>query len=594
MRVQVMVQAARALAQDDPSMVSKVLCSMPELEQYIFVNRYGHVALRDANGFDQLYEQIYKAHLESQLDEANAEGPRKPRGGRTSMLTRWLKMRLPFDAKLVLSGIQRTDHTVATEPEERAQLLADFWAPVFKKQPIDKKLAKAILKDHQNPYTGNQNIVLEDLHFTEFLRRARHSATGPDGVPYLALLKGSPKVATSLRLVTEHLMAGGNPAEDFNESFIALPAKDTKEEDKTAVVRPPDETRPLNLKNCDNKTCTGVINEILSDELPRWACKEQRGFVRYRQGLDNIIGMDTSARVLDFQCSEVLGDPLTSSDSSCDLMARTFQIAFLVLFDFKTAFPSVAYAYLVLCLHIGQFPEDIIRFFKAIYKNNKVFINIDGVVKYFCNVESGVLQGCTGSGSFFVIALNPILHMISQLTKLEKHERVRAFADDLAAALKSIYALKPLKLIFDIANKIANLELKIPKCVFIPLGAPVTEALKQQVRMGIEQVVPEWSSFKISDKGRYLGIWLGPGAHDNIWKEAQDKYVARSSSIAAAQTAPSLGVKIYNERAFPTLSYIAQIYPPLLLSFVLRSRYNRKSCMFQTTRSPQLFGFEVD
>lgn len=153
-------------------------------------------------------------------------------------------------------------------------------------------------------------------------------------------------------------MLGGRTApEKFGESFTALPAKGSLIEDLVQVVRPPEGTRPLNLKNCDNKTCTGVVHEVLAQDLPRTAPKEQRGLVRFRQGLEHIVDMDAQARIQDF---------LASSNIGQDVDEALLLLALMISFDFATAFPSVSHEYLFICLQCADVPTEVVNYFKAL------------------------------------------------------------------------------------------------------------------------------------------------------------------------------------------------------------------------------------
>ena len=60
------------------------------------------------------------------------------------------------------------------------------------------------------------------------------------------------------------------------------------------------------------------------------------------------------------------------------------------------------------------------NFLKALYTNNDVYINVEGVVSSFCPVLSGVLQGCPSSGSLFVIAVNPFLVMLDRIKESQE------------------------------------------------------------------------------------------------------------------------------------------------------------------------------
>jgi len=197
------------------------------------------------------------------------------------------------------------------------------------------------------------------------------------------------EAAVTLTQVTQLMCDTASPPPHFNVSLTVLPPKGTAQNDNERVIRSPEDTRPLSLKNSDNKVCTSIINRRLSIAAAEWAHKAQRGFVVGRQGLQNIVDIDTKARIADMVANISKSLPL------------------LVLFDFAAAFPSVAHAWLFLCLQAARLPQLIINYVLALYTANVGYILVEGQLQFFFNFLSGVLQGCPASGSLFVFALNP-------------------------------------------------------------------------------------------------------------------------------------------------------------------------------------------
>ena len=73
-----------------------------------------------------------------------------------------------------------------------------------------------------------------------------------------------------------------------------------------------------------------------------------------------------------------------------------------------------------------------------------------------------------------------------------------------------------------------NLILKPKKCIIIPLGAPVTDELVALVKDYLAREIPEWKDFEVADKGKYLGIMLGPGVIEDecVWAGPSKKWSA--------------------------------------------------------------------
>ena len=147
----------------------------------------------------------------------------------------------------------------------------------------------------------------------------------------------------------------------LNDSFAVFPPKGDHANDSTGPVRKPEDTRPLSLKNADNKTIAGITNCALSPKIATWADESQRGFVTGRNGLDNVVDLDSASRRL-------------------DLLATPGLIPILVFWDFAAAFPSIAHEYLMSCLRAAGLPAGFLNLVAAIYERCEVYLNNEGLV----------------------------------------------------------------------------------------------------------------------------------------------------------------------------------------------------------------------
>jgi len=139
---------------------------------------------------------------------------------------------------------------------------------------------------------------------------------------------------------------------------------------------------------------------------------------------------------------------------------------------------------------------------------------------------------------------------------------VRAFADDLATILSSLDVIPKRQSAFRVFSKVSGLTVKPKKCFSIPLGEVFGPDLVDKVRSFLASSVPSWQHFSITDKGKYLGFVIGPGASlEDIWRGAAAKREKRFLSLAASKDSPALGIQEYNSRAFSCLGYISQLYP---------------------------------
>ena len=126
-------------------------------------------------------------------------------------------------------------------------------------------------------------------------------------------------VAVQLVISRSTLVSNDNPF--FNEAFLTCLGK------KTAFVQDgigsvSSATRPLSVVNADNRLIASSVLKKASAKIEPWVSSNQRGFIKGRSMLQNIIEIDEPAMRIS------LGHP----DGA------------LVLFDFEAAFPSLAHS----------------------------------------------------------------------------------------------------------------------------------------------------------------------------------------------------------------------------------------------------------
>ena len=68
-------------------------------------------------------------------------------------------------------------------------------------------------------------------------------------------------------------------------------------DDHIEIVRKATDTRPINLKNTDNKIVAKALNISITPALMSQACELQNGFVRGRQLGQNSLDLDTHSRI---------------------------------------------------------------------------------------------------------------------------------------------------------------------------------------------------------------------------------------------------------------------------------------------------------
>ena len=85
----------------------------------------------------------------------------------------------------------------------------------------------------------------------------------------------------------------------INSLGIFLPKGTADDDIINSVKRSAANTRPLGLKNTDNKAIAAAVNHAIANAITKWADPQQNGFICGRQGLNNIIDIDARPRISD-------------------------------------------------------------------------------------------------------------------------------------------------------------------------------------------------------------------------------------------------------------------------------------------------------
>lgn len=136
----------------------------------------------------------------------------------------------------------------------------------------------------------------------------------------------------------------------------------------------------------------------------------------------------------------------------------------------------------------------------------------------FSHVTSGTVQGDPLGGSIDVLAADSVLGTVE--SAMAERGKLWACADDLAASLAGISAMKALVPIFAKAEVVAGLWVSATKPVVVPLIAAASERVCRRVRRRIAVDCPGWSRFALEGVGRYLGFWIGQAAGTKQWVAA--------------------------------------------------------------------------
>jgi hypothetical protein len=424
---------------------------------------------------------------------------------------------------------------IVTDDLKMAAVIGQHWRKVFQGTDATEQHFH-----HMQDLTAAVPLA-PDLSATPFDRddiiasmRRQDSAPGPDGICYSAWKAAGTVGIDILHNTIMELWNGGAPPPSFRRSLMTfLPKSDSQ-----AVG--PHELRPLALCDSDYKIIMGCINYRLALHLPDYVDDRQRGFMRGRLGLDNLLLLEAAA--------------MLASRSGAAAPALCF-------LDIAAAFPSLLHDFLkaVLDKFLGQHPLN--HMITTLYTDNTCDLVIRGSVLPGFRVLCGVRQGCPLSGSLFALAFHPIIVNLSDSlyrASMNTGHDIFGYADDIALVLYDLWKLLP-ALDHALAGVAAGAGLYInwQKVQLIPLWRHVDLEL---LRRRLSATCPRWKPTKLSMSAKYLGILVGPGVSDvDAFAAPLKKYMERCRFIAKMGLGWVRAASLHNIFALPVLSYVAQV-----------------------------------
>ena len=185
------------------------------------------------------------------------------------------------------------------------------------------------------------------------------------------------------------------------------------------------------------------------------------------------------------------------------------------------------------------------------YSDAEAWAESDGCHFFLFEIISGVLQGCPLSGFLFNICIDPLLWTFST-TIVKMHLGITlACADDLATALRRLETLKGIYNMFKRYEKISGLSLQPSKCILILTPVCASHHNIALVSAWLHENIPEWSNMKITNSGKYLGMYVGPHAGKSNWTEPLEKYKNRIHGLNIAGQSAISCIHKYNSTVLP-------------------------------------------
>ena len=195
-------------------------------------------------------------------------------------------------------------------------------------------------------------------HVDAAIRYAKNTSPGPDGIPYSAYkyFAGSSSVLHACVGDMSSVSFSSLP-DGFNHGNLScLPKKPSGQCEDGSHYYTPEGTRPLSVVNTDNRILASSLRLRSEPIFNAWISGAQRGFLRGRSMIANIMDVDFVARIASFMHS----------------------MPALASFDFKAAFPSVSHEYMWAMLELIGVPARAIHAYKCLYVDNRQVVCFRG------------------------------------------------------------------------------------------------------------------------------------------------------------------------------------------------------------------------
>ena len=420
----------------------------------------------------------------------------------------------------------RPDGSVTSDPAQMSAVLGGHWGEVFNQTECKEDDVSRFVNKYSTQFP-NVNWDLSEDQFLDMLGQTGNSAPGPDGIPYSCWRCAPRWIRSALYTCFSQWLDGRPLPTSFNYSFLALIPK------TDAVAPAATDTRPLSLGNTDGKIFAMGIQRMFEQGLDKYISVEQAGFMP-RSILRHVMDAEAQSMINSMRCP---------AGAAC-------------FFDFKAAFPSVCHKFLWEALKMAGIPERIIAAIRSLYRDNAHFLRWQMGRGPLFTVSSGVKQGCPLSPTLFIVAGEAILNCLK--AHLSKADMVRCYADDIAWITTALWRAGPAfaAAFLDVAT-CTGLRLNPKKCVCVPLW----QYSKDSVRHLLQELIPGWRNFQIANKAKYLGVWLGPGAADTCWRDADAKFSQRVEIIASLGLGSFRSALAYRTFAATVFGYLMQVLP---------------------------------
>ena len=250
--------------------------------------------------------------------------------------------------------------------------------------------------------------------------------------------------------------------------------------------------RPISLLQTDYKILTKALALRLQNVLPNIISSDQVGYIKGRYIGENV---------------RTLEDLITYTEK-CQIPG------YLVLIDFKKAFDSIEWNFLLKTLHKFNFGPQFIKWIKILYYDISSCVGNNGYYSNYFKLSRGIRQGCPISALLFLMVAEIIAIKLRQCNNIKgltidgATYKIKMLADDTSLILKDMTSIELAIKEFQTFSKCSGLQLNLEKTEIIPIGTNINK--QHMMPLSLSKINIRNGCFKT------LGVWFSRNIKEMI------------------------------------------------------------------------------